>query len=163
MDKTKGENIRMEAEKAAAEAGLYILHFAARGTDSRPVIEITLDGDRLVKVEDCASVSKQIQEFADRLLGEHVNYRLDVLSPGVDEPIVYDYQLKRSIGRTVKVHWSSDEKETDTTGILRSFTDSVLEIEQQKQVSRGQPPKTVGTVSIQRVSILSVRQIAVLR
>lgn len=163
MDKNKAEAIRSKAEEAAAEVGLNILHFAGRGTDSRPVIEITLDGDRLVKVEDCALVSKQIQEFADNLLGEHVNYRLDVLSPGVDEPIVYDYQLKRSIGRMVKVHWSSEEKETDTTGILRSFTEQSLEIEQQKQTSRGQAPKSMGTLVLDRSTISSVRQIAVLR
>lgn len=163
MDKAIAEKINAVATATATELGLVILHFTGRGTDMRPVVEITLDGDHLVSVEDCERVSRRIQDYIDEHLGENVNYRLDVLSPGVDEPIIYDYQLTRSIGRTVKVRRRVEDKETDVTGILRSFSAAEIEIEQQKQITRGQAPKSIGIVTIERSTILGIQQLALIR
>lgn len=163
MDKKVSEQLKAIADSAASALGLQVLHFVGRGTDSRPVIEITLDGNRLVKVEDCERVSSQIQSYIDEHLGENVNYRLDVLSPGIDEPIIYDFQLERSIGRTINVKSKLEDTETEVSGILRSFTPENIELEKMKQVSRGQAPKAVGVVTLDRASILSMRQVAVIR
>lgn len=157
------DTIRPVAESAAAERGLNVLHCIVRGTDSRPVIEITLDGDRLVGVEDCETVSKALQSFADERLGQNVNYRLDVLSPGIDEPIVYDYQLKRSIGRILRIAYTEEGVIREVTGTLVSFDAIKLTIEQEKHTSKGQSPKKLGPLTIPREFIASVRQIAMIR
>ncbi|MBS1903093.1 MAG: hypothetical protein JSS75_05260 [Bacteroidetes bacterium] len=157
------DTIRPVAESAAAERGLYVLHCIVRGTDSRPVIEITIDGDRLVGVEDCEIVSKALQSFADEQLGQNVNYRLDVLSPGIDEPIIYDYQLKRSIGRILRISYTDDLSIREVTGRLVAFNESELTIEQEKLTSKGQSPKKLGALTVPRESITSVRQIAMIR
>src|SRR5947207_9802196 len=106
MDSISTQNLNRlrEIASAAAEAlGLVILRLTARGVPSRPVIEVILDGPRLVRVDDCEVVSKILNTAieSEKLAGG--NYRLDVLSPGLDEPIIHDYQFQRTIGHLIEV------------------------------------------------------------
>ncbi len=163
MDKKIAESLEKVADSAAEARGVRVLHFVTRGSDARPVIEITLDGERLITVDDCEEVSKKIQDFADEHLRENVNYRLDVLSPGIDEPIIYNFQLKRSIGHLLRVVQLVDQREVEALGVLRSYTESQLVLEPQTRSKKGQATKSVPPVIIERASVKSIRQVAVIR
>ena len=98
------ELLEEPAAKAAAAEGLVPLHIHVRGTQHNPVIEVILDGTRLVTIEDCSQVSRSLHEYLETTLSISKNFRLDVLSPGLEEPIVHDWQFKRNIGRLVEIH-----------------------------------------------------------
>ena len=98
------------AESASAERGLEALHINVRGTRSRPIIEIVLDGVKDVQVADCEYVSRSVQVNLDAMFNQEVNYRLDVTSPGTDEPLNHDYQFTRNIGRNVEIILQDDTK-----------------------------------------------------
>lgn len=100
------------AESASKERGLEALHINVRGTRSRPIIEIVLDGLKDVQVADCEHVSRSVQANLDAMFNQEVNYRLDVTSPGTDEPLNHDYQFTRNIGRNVEITLEEDKKLT---------------------------------------------------
>lgn len=108
------------AQTAAQERGLEVLRIAIRGSKSRPVLEVILDGARQVSIADCETVSKTLQGYLDATLGAETNYRLDVLSPGTDEPLVHPYQFTRVLGRKIEVTTDEGKK----SGRLKEVSDS---------------------------------------
>src|SRR3954465_15171047 len=107
ISKQNIDRLQEIAGAAAANRGLEILRLTARGTPSRPIVEVILDGPKLVSIDDCEVVSKKLNESteADESLLKG-NFRLDVLSPGLDEPIVHDYQFQRTIGHLIEVEFN---------------------------------------------------------
>jgi ribosome maturation factor RimP len=140
------------AVKAAEELGLVILRLTARGTPSRAIIEVTLDRPKLVAISDCEIVSKKLNEAieAESLIGG--NFRLDVLSPGLDEPIVHDYQFQRTIGHLIEVSFEEEGKKTSVLGKLEQYSLNELVVVK-RQTKRG---GDVIEVHIPRNHILSV-------
>ncbi len=156
------------AAKAAGGLGLQILRLTARGTPSRAILEVILDGDRLVRVDDCQLVSKTLGDAieADESLLKG-NFRLDVLSPGLDEPLILDYQFQRTIGHLVEIAFTEEstspvgrtlspsEENTDgqsvrptgltttITGTLNSFTAEEITITK-RNTKRGAPKNAKG-------------------
>ncbi len=111
------------AESASNERGLEALHINVRGTRSRPIIEIVLDGLKDVQVADCEHVSRSVQANLDAMFNQEVNYRLDVTSPGTDEPLSHDYQFTRNIGRNIEITLQDDQKQSGK--LLTSDSDKV--------------------------------------
>ena len=163
MDGNNKEKIERFVSEEAGKLGLVVLHSVFRGTDSRPVIEITLDGERQINLSDCEAVSKSTLQFIDNTLNKAANYRLDVLSPGVDEPLIYDYQLKRSLEKTILIKCKNEDKETEKTGKLLSFTNEALEIVEFPSSLRKGSPKEGKQVTIPRSEVTFIKQVALIR
>src|ERR1035437_7579698 len=62
--------LNAKASELARERGLHLLRIDVRGTEQNPVIEVLLDGDRLVAVADCEIVSRDLAAVieADKLV-----------------------------------------------------------------------------------------------
>ena len=60
------------------------------------------------------------------------NYRLDVSSPGLDKPLIYDFQLKRNIGRDLELVYQTDDKKTKFIGQLDSFNENEIILKDKK-------------------------------
>jgi ribosome maturation factor RimP len=123
------DSLTPKAAELAGPLGLVVLRVDVRGTEQQPVIEVVLDGERPVLVEDCEKVSKSLHEAIDADTLVKGNYRLDVLSPGIDEPIMEDFQLKRNLGRLVEVHYRDGEEHHTLHGRLRDFSPSEVVIQ----------------------------------
>lgn len=123
------ESLLPIANDLAKPVGLVVLRIEVRGTEQQPVIEVVLDGDRPVLVEDCEKVSKSLHEAIDTKTLVKGNYRLDVLSPGIEEPIMEDFQLKRNMGRLVEVQYQDGEEHHTLHGRLRDFSDGEVVIQ----------------------------------
>src|SRR5438046_9986160 len=91
-----------KASELAQRRGLHLLRIQVRGTEQTPVIEVLLDGERQVAIDDCEAVSRDLAIWVDTEQNVKGNYRLDVMSPGLEEPLEQDYQFTRSIGRLVE-------------------------------------------------------------
>jgi ribosome maturation factor RimP len=129
----------------AKPLGLVVLRVDVRGTEQQPVIEVILDGDRAVKLEDCEHVSKSLHDAIDAQNLVKGNYRLDVLSPGIEEPIMEDFQLKRNIGRLVEVQYRDGEEHHTLHGKLRDFTGDEVVIQPIHMKGSTKPSKSVVT------------------
>jgi ribosome maturation factor RimP len=143
------------AAKAAEPLGLVILRLTARGVPSRPIVEVILDGPKLVSIEDCQIVNKALNEAIENdeslLKG---NYRLDVLSPGLDEPVVHDYQFQRTIGHLVEVSYNDGENKTSVIGKLKSFAPDEIIINK-RQSKKGSEPLEIVITRQQIISIFA--------
>ncbi|MDP4220759.1 MAG: hypothetical protein Q8916_07195 [Bacteroidota bacterium] len=154
VPKEKLERLSEVASQAAEGLGLMLLRLTARGTPSRAIIEVTLDGPKLVSIGDCETISKKLNEAieTESLVGG--NFRLDVLSPGLDEPIVHEYQFQRSIGRLVEVTFEDSGKKRSITGKLDGVTPNEI-IVTKRQAKRSGKSESGEEIRIKRAEIVS--------
>ncbi len=158
------KTLKPHATKAADERGLHVLRIEVRGTEQSPVVEVILDGDRFVKVEDCEAVSRTLGTLLDESKLIPGNPRLDVMSPGTEEPIVLDYQLNRSIGKNVEVHYKDGEESHTVHGKLIAFTNKNVELEPiHPKFKRGIHPKMAGLAKDEQLFVPKVQEILIER
>ena len=162
MDASLQNRITNFVENEAKKIGLVVLHAVFRGSENRPVIEFTLDGDRLISISDCETISKSTLQFIDTNINNSINYRLDIFSPGIDEPLKYDFQLKRSAGKPVRVEFDVEGRKTEKTGTLLNFTDDEIGILEIQRLGKKKTSPKGEEVRILRKKITLLKQIALI-
>lgn len=70
-------------------------------------ITVILDGDNGVCLQDCLDASRAIEFQLDR---DEEDFSLQVMSAGVEEPILLPRQYKKNRGRTLEVITNDDTK-----------------------------------------------------
>lgn len=103
--------------------GLLLVDFLFRGFQNSIVIEVFIDGEEAVSVEDCARISREINDLieAENLIDSA--YRLEVSSPGVDRPLKFLQQYLKHINR------SFDLQLTEEQGTSKKVTGKLLRID----------------------------------
>jgi ribosome maturation factor RimP len=119
--------------------GLFIVELTI---STRNVIRLELDKyEGGVTVEDCVSVSRNIEHNLDR---EAQDFELHVSSAGLDKPLRVYAQYVKNVGRDLEVKLNS--KET-TTGTLVEVTEKGIVLERtEKQQIEGKKKKETVTV-----------------
>ena len=145
------ETLTREAARLAEARGLYLLRIVVRGAEQNPVIEVLLDGARQVTIDDCESVSRDLTALIETGTQVKGNYRLDVLSPGVEEPLVYDWQFERNLGRMLEVQLTDEGSTTTQRGRLKAYGAGSITLEvppaKQKRLHPAQVPTGDGEVA----------------
>jgi ribosome maturation factor RimP len=99
---------------------LYVVELTI---SSKNVIRVELDRiDGYVAVEDCMSVSRNIEHNLDR---EDDDFELHVSSAGLDKPFRHANQYRKNIGRRVKVKRKDSSK---IEGELISFDENEIKL-----------------------------------
>lgn len=129
--------IQMQVEKWL-EKGDYYLVDIEMTTDDRIVIEIDhADG---VWIEDCAELSRFLQEQLGEELGD---YELEVGSAGIGQPFKVIQQYQNHIGKEVEVLDKGGKK---LQGIMKSVGDDntfVVTVKEKQQVEGKKRPVLV--------------------
>ena len=115
------ENIVKIAEKITSEEGLILIDVLLRGNERNRVIEVFIDGESNISTDDCADISRKLNDIveADKIITS--SYRLDVSSPGTDRPLIYLKQYLKHIDREFEVTYKSEEKKKKLKGKLKSI------------------------------------------
>ncbi len=116
-----GELLRLAAA-VIERHGLELVELRLRGSGGSRVLRVDIDrpGPRGVSIEDCQRVSQALgAEFDARDLLPF-SYALQVSSPGVERPIRSADDIRRNIGRRVRVQTE------DATSGRRSFRGRLL-------------------------------------
>ena len=105
------------------------------------LVDIMMDGDRIVIeidhadgvwIEDCAELSRFLQEKGGDELGE---YELEVGSAGIGQPFKVEQQYKNHVGDEVEVLTADGKK---LTGVLKSVDGRQFEVTvKEKQTPEG--------------------------
>ena len=106
--------------------GFFPVEIIVRGTPSKRVIEVFIDGGKDVSAEDCADVSREINSELDNLPDVGNDYRLDVSSPGVDKPLKFLKQYPKHINRSFEVSYKSGDDTKKFSGKLISVDNEDL-------------------------------------
>lgn len=113
-------------------------------------IRVILDGDNGVTVEDCMTVSREIEHNLDR---EEYDFSLEVMSSGVSEPLTLPRQYKKNIGRTLKIRTKKEEK---IEGELIAANDESCTL---TWSAREPKPVGKGKVTVQKEAVLPYKDI----
>lgn len=114
------KNITQIVSEIVEKKGFFLIDLIIRGTSSKKVIEVFIDGAGDISAEDCADVSREIDAELETLPDVGSDYRLDVSSPGVDKPLKFLKQFPKHVNRKFDVSYmSGDETKTLTGKLLR--------------------------------------------
>ena len=119
-------------------------------------IKVVLDGDKGVTIEQCISVSRNVEHSLDR---ESEDFSLEVTSFGLTQALILERQFMKYIDKSIEVVDNDQEK---FIGKLISYTDGNIEIELEltkKQIKAGvEPVKSFDKESIKEVkSVISFK------
>jgi len=118
------EQLKVYIEEAIADTNLFIVEIKGIAVKRAMVL---LDGDEGVKIEDCARVSRHINQKMEEDGLDEALISLEVSSPGVDFPLKFERQYPQHIGRTLAIKLV-DGKELE--GKLLSIDAAVIAVEE---------------------------------
>ena len=91
-------------EARLARIGFELVQLEWAGHARRPVIRLRVEheaSDRVVSLDDCATVSRHMESWLDREATLPDHYVLEVSSPGLERPLTRDKDFRRFRGRRV--------------------------------------------------------------
>ncbi len=120
--------------------------------NSGNAIKVVLDGDNGVSIEQCISVSRNVEHNLDR---EAEDFSLEVTSYGLTQALILDRQFMKYINKQVEV---TDIDLKKHIGKLISYNNGVVKIEMEltkKQIKAGVEP----ILSFEKESIKEVKSV----
>ena len=98
-------------------------------------LRLYIDKEGGITIDDCELVSRAFGELLDREDFIEESYILEVSSPGLGRPLKKDKDFARSIGSEVEIRLfkplSKEKKEKEFFGILKSYDEGHVTIEQE--------------------------------
>lgn len=111
---------------------LYLVDLKISAGDDVTVI---LDGDEGLSLQDCLDASRAIEFNLDR---EEHDFSLQVMSPGLSEPLKLPRQFKKNMGREIEVLLNSDEKiQGEVVAVDEDKVTIVLRYRRPKLIGKG--------------------------
>ncbi|MEI7581070.1 ribosome maturation factor RimP [Runella sp.] len=81
----------------------FIVEVQVSPSKIRPKVTVLIDSDAGISIDECAEISRKLDDLieAEELI-PHA-YTLEVSSPGVDYPLAMPRQFRKNIGRTLRI------------------------------------------------------------
>ncbi len=133
ISKQKIENL---AQERLNEIGAFLVNI---NIDEQNKILVEIDADNGVSINDCVSVSRNIEHNLDR---EIEDFELTVTSCGLDKPFKILRQYEKNIGKEVEVKTTNGEQ---IQGVLLEVSPQqiVLQTQIKERVERKKKKQTV--------------------
>ena len=119
------EMISRLAEEKLAFSGNYLVEVLVKPGN---VIVVEIDNDEGVNIDDCAELSRYIEEHLDR---DKEDFELEVGSAGITSPFKVLRQYVKNIGKEVEVQLKNGTKHT---GVLKSADEGGIVITVEKLI-----------------------------
>lgn len=105
------EELERQIEERVSGLGYELVELEQAGSKTRPILRIRVDlpgsgPGAGVSVDDCARVSRAVEEYLDEASDIAERYVLEVSSPGVERPLVRTADFSRFAGQEVAVKMS---------------------------------------------------------
>ena len=100
------QSLEQALEERTEALGFELVELERAGSKARPVLRVRVDRPDSepgagISLEDCAQVSRALEEYLDALPALAQNYVLEVSSPGVERPLVRRHDYERFSGHEV--------------------------------------------------------------
>ncbi len=128
------KNIEPKIAEFTESLGFLLIDIIVRGDSRNQVVEVYIDNEEGVSAEDCADLSKLINEYFDDTLQIDSKYRLDVSSPGVDRPLKFLAQYNKHLNRNFEIKFLENEKKQKFTGVLKKIEGENLFLQKGKDL-----------------------------
>lgn len=117
--------IRQLAEEKLAASDYFVVDVEIKPGN---VIVVEIDSDKAVSIDDCAELSRYIEEHLDR---DAEDFELEVGSAGITSPFKVLRQYRKNIGNEVEMLLKAGKK---LTGILKDANEENVTLTVEKQV-----------------------------
>src|SRR5690554_4891152 len=102
------QSLEEALEERIERLGFELVELERAGSKNRPVLRVRVDRPDAepgagVSVDDCAKVSRALEEHLDVREGLNPRYVLEVSSPGVERPLVRTRDFERFRGHEIAV------------------------------------------------------------
>ncbi len=124
--KMKKQQIYSKIEEIVQASDFLLVDTLIRGSEKKPVIEVFIDSEKGVTANQCADISRELNDYLNDEDIINQSYRLDVSSPGIDRPLKFLEQFPKHIDRKFKIKYSNNESTSEIEGKLKSVNDSQL-------------------------------------
>lgn len=121
------DKLRAITEKCCEGLGLYLVDLEIKGDLNKPFYFIFADTESGITLKECANLSRAIQDEIDFSDDFPIKYRIDVSSPGLERPLVEDFQFKKNLGKTLNLKIKEENK--NIIGKLNAVGKNSLSIE----------------------------------
>jgi len=112
------------------EMGVELVDIEYLSYHGRWIVRIYVDKEGGITVDDCARVSREIDEIIDIKDIIHHAYVLEVSSPGLNRPLKKEKDFQRAVGKKIKARISVPLKgRRHFIGYLKDFRNDTLYLE----------------------------------
>ncbi len=109
--------------------GVELVHVEYQRESNGKVLRVYIDKTGGVKLDDCADISRQLNDILDVSLDYQGAYRLEVTSPGPNRPLGDKTAFERFKGHKARIQIARSVKGQKTfTGILQGISDHMVTI-----------------------------------
>lgn len=108
------------------DLGFLLIDVLERGDSRNRIVEVFIDSETAVSTDDCAKVSRLLDERIEEANLIQSKYRLEVSSPGVSRPLIFLPQYTKHIGRQFDLKYSENEETKRFKGKLTKIDGSKL-------------------------------------
>lgn len=145
------EIVRNVVNSFIAGTDIFLVELKVSTTNT---ISVLLNKPSGITIEECASLSRQIETKLDR---EQEDFELKVSSPGLNTPFRVREQYEMSIGKPVEV---VDNEGGKTKGILKNVEGEGFEIETERvKNKKNKKNKTLEQISFNFDEVKTVKEI----
>lgn len=104
-----------------------------KGNPGNHILRIFVDMDGGIKLDRCATLSREISDLLDTKDLIPGKYRLELSSPGLDRPLKTPRDFQRNAGRKVKINYLVEGDEVKTiTGTIAQVDEHVVLFDENK-------------------------------
>lgn len=109
--------------------GVELVHVEYQRESNGKILRIYIDKTGGVKLDDCANISRQLNDILDVNLDHQGTYRLEVTSPGANRPLGDKTAFERFKGHKARIQIArSVNGQKTVTGILQGISDQMVTI-----------------------------------
>ncbi len=122
------------AKDICQKEGVALYDIEVKNTRKGMVVAVFLTKINGVKVDDCARVSRSIEQELDRVDLFPGSYFLEVSSAGLERPLKLKKHFVSAINELIRVTWKTDDKTFSHDGILAEVRedDIVLRVDEEQ-------------------------------
>ena len=148
------EKIREIALRVCKDQGFNLYNIEFKNTDKGRVLRVFITGSNGVTLDNCSSVSRQLNSELDVVDLISSRYFLEVSSPGLERYLNNDYQYRQAIGEMVKITYRQDTKVQTKKGILREVSSTGLIITGEDQTNTAEEEIPYNTIKKVRTVLI---------
>ncbi len=127
--------VREIVEPIVNSGGMELVDLEYRRERGGRVLRLIIDREGGVTLDDCTSISREVDKNLDVEGTPSEPYTLEVSSPGLNRPLKTEADFRRFINRLIKVKTAAPNEDKKTLrGRLLAFHDGVVEIESENSV-----------------------------
>ena len=121
------EKLKEIIEKCCKVLDVYLIDVEITGDRNRPTYMVYADTEKGITLDQCATLSRNIQDEIDFIDEFPERYRLDVSSPGLEKPLHGDFQFRKTLGKNISLKIKEEKK--NIIGKLKSFNKDFIFLE----------------------------------